>query len=168
MNIGRHHAISAMVLVVFIATAVYAYPRLPQRVASHFGIDGRADGWMSKDTFILTMCGSMVLLTLIAWSAGWVTKMLPARWINLPNKQYWLADDRREQTLAFLSRYSVWVLLPSQILVLIVFQMTINMAIKGGDKLPSAFFVILVLCIVTTLFLAFYPLFRFRRGVPHG
>jgi len=168
MKIGQHYQISAMVVLFFIGTAIYAYPRLPQRVASHFGANGVADGWMNKETYILFMSGGMIVITLLGWSMGWLMKVLPAGLINLPHKEYWFSGERREATLAFMKSYSVWVMVPTQVFLLLVFQMTIRMALEGSDKLPPVFFVLLGLEIVITLILAFYPLRRFRKGADNG
>ncbi|MCL4394836.1 MAG: SdpI family protein, partial [Chloroflexi bacterium] len=41
-----------------VAALALAYPLLPAtRMATHFGIDDRPDGWMSRDAFVITFAG---------------------------------------------------------------------------------------------------------------
>jgi len=51
------------------AFSVWAYPSLPERVATHWGISGSADGWSNKSilviVFPLVMLGLGLLLTLL-------------------------------------------------------------------------------------------------------
>lgn len=72
---------------------------LPERVATHFAFDGRANGWMSRDAYAWMMGILALVLPFGVWlSAGW----LPRRWpnlVNLPFRDYWLAPARRESTL---------------------------------------------------------------------
>jgi uncharacterized membrane protein len=75
------------------------YPALPERVASHFGADGRADGWMSKSAlaaFQLWLTGGLALLFL---GLGSLIKALPPSTINVPNPGYWLAPSRQAATI---------------------------------------------------------------------
>jgi uncharacterized membrane protein len=47
----------ALCLLVFLIAVATSYPALPERVASHFGIDGQPNGWMSRDGEIDFMPG---------------------------------------------------------------------------------------------------------------
>lgn len=38
----------------------YAWPQLPEQVASHWNAAGEVDGWMSKTTFVMMMGGLMI------------------------------------------------------------------------------------------------------------
>jgi uncharacterized membrane protein len=75
---------------------------LPLVVASHFGASGAANGSMSRDLYVRFMLaiviGAPVLLVVVSHLA---TGGSGAR-INLPNRDYWLAPERREQTISYL------------------------------------------------------------------
>jgi len=77
---------------------------LPERVATHFAFDGRANGWMTRHAYAWTMGILALALPFGVWiSAGW----LPRRWpklVNVPFRNYWLAPARREATLDRLER----------------------------------------------------------------
>lgn len=84
------------------------YPFLPPRVASHFGPGGQPDAWSSKEAFVAgyaIVFGATALFLLLV---GLVLPRMPASWINLPNKEYWLAPSRRAAAVAALVGYYFW------------------------------------------------------------
>jgi uncharacterized membrane protein len=85
-----------------ILQAVFYYPQLPDTVASHFGAHGEANGWSSKQTFFVIYFFALTLVVGIFLLLPALLRRLPISIINLPNKEYWLAPERREKTLLFL------------------------------------------------------------------
>ena len=87
---------------------VRRYPQLPARMASHFGPRGEVTNWQSKEQFFVTM----IVVVGVSFVGGFVVPLLigklPASMINLPNKQYWLADERREETMRYLNMKMGW------------------------------------------------------------
>jgi hypothetical protein len=82
---------------------------LPSTVAAHFAVDGAADGFMPRGQYVAFMMGLVIAVpTHVFWTARLASR-LPLRFINLPNKQYWLAPERRAATLASLGAFGVWV-----------------------------------------------------------
>lgn len=80
---------------------------LPPVVASHFGPGGAANGFTSKSTYTAFMLALVIAVpALIGFSAMFV-RILPPRLINLPNRDYWLAPERRTATLDSLSSMSL-------------------------------------------------------------
>jgi len=76
---------------------------LPEVVASHFGASGVANGWMPRDTHCLLAQGLFVFLTAMFCFMGWVMSRIPAKWVNLPNKDYWFSTEREADTRRHLS-----------------------------------------------------------------
>ena len=75
------------------------HPKLPDTVASHFNGSGEADGFSSKLTHSITMVclqAGMVLMFLIL---GFALKKLPTSMVNIPNKDYWFAPERKDETI---------------------------------------------------------------------
>lgn len=107
MKMLRHPAILFMVVfAAFVVYVVASTSQLPDHVASHFNASGQADGWMPRSSvsrFALTMgCG----LSFSMIAVFWLIRFLPARLMNLPNRDYWLVPERRQATYAVFSRYS--------------------------------------------------------------
>lgn len=81
---------------------------LPERVPTHFGPGGAPDGWMSRQGYFAYMLalsvGFPVLLTALV---AFAPRIAP-RWINVPNREYWLAPARRHELLGFLASHACW------------------------------------------------------------
>lgn len=106
---------------------------LPLVVASHFGASGAANGSMPRDLYVRFMLaiviGAPVLLVAVTYFA---MGRSDAR-INLPNRDYWLAPERREQTIAYLrahlTRFSA---------VLIVFLCYVHWLVVRANQVQPA------------------------------
>ncbi|MBC8010804.1 MAG: protein kinase [Burkholderiales bacterium] len=88
-----------------IATLAIAADHLPARVASHFNADGRADGWMPRASYLGFICMFPCALAGLLALVGWMLRRLPARLINLPRRDHWLAPERRADTDALFFRW---------------------------------------------------------------
>jgi uncharacterized membrane protein len=86
----------------------YHWQRLPEKVASHFNGSGAVDGWMSRDSNFLLSAGLVVGITATFYLLGVMMRRLQPRWINLPNKDYWFAADREEETRLHLATWA-WI-----------------------------------------------------------
>ena len=78
---------------------IYFYPIMPSPMAVHFNAAGAADGWGPKNYFFITIGGVIALLTIMFAGISLLIRILPDSLINLPNKDYWFAPERRTQTL---------------------------------------------------------------------
>ncbi len=83
--------------------ALVAYVLLPAQVAIHFAWRGAADGWTSRLASTLLVMGLDTLTFLSLWLSPAALRRLPAKWINLPHRAYWLSPVQREPTIARLS-----------------------------------------------------------------
>jgi hypothetical protein len=79
--------------------------QLPPEVASHFVAGGTANAFMPRDVYLRFMTALVVVLPLLFAVLSSVTAKLPVRYINLPNREYWLAPERQADTLAYLRRH---------------------------------------------------------------
>jgi len=83
----------------------YHRQRLPEVVASHFGASGVANGWMPRDTHVLLAQGLFLFLTAMFCFMGWIMARIPAKWVNLPNKDYWFSAEREAETRRHLASW---------------------------------------------------------------
>ena len=93
---------------VAIAQCIRDFPLLPDRIASHFNAAGMPNGWMTKTQFLWTY--ALVLLPALAVEF-WVSRQIatkPDAKLNLPNKEYWLAPERRAETFAYFDLFFAW------------------------------------------------------------
>ncbi len=114
--------------------AWHYYPQLPERVASHFGPHGHPDSWTTKKSFIrfylLFIAGITVFFSLI----GLLTEKVPASLMNMPNKEYWMAPERRQSTLDLLASSFFWFASATMILLLDMFYQTFQVQL-GRTKI---------------------------------
>lgn len=83
-------------------------PLLPERVAIHFGASGQPNDWMSRSTHLLFMGALGLGLPLVFAVLALVIRLFPARFINLPHREYWLSPERQSQTYTYISRQLLW------------------------------------------------------------
>ncbi len=91
-----------------IASAAYIVGtngQLPSHVAMHFGSGGQVSGSVGREAYLLLSVGFATLfpLFLVASIAG--LPLLTSRNVRLPNRDYWLAPPRRDETLAVMGAF---------------------------------------------------------------
>jgi len=124
---------------------VWFYPRLPARVASHFDAAGQVNAFMPKDAFFviqLVVLGSMSFAFLLVPA---LIVRLPPGLINLPNKEYWLAPERRAHTAQRLQSYLVGFGNGMLFFLLLVFREAMHASLLPNPHLSNRIWVFLVL-----------------------
>jgi uncharacterized membrane protein len=97
----------ALTLALIAGAAVFTWVssrRLPTLVAAHFDAAGRATGYLPREPYIALLLLITVLVPLLVVIIPSRALSHPDVRINLPNRDYWLAPERREATVRFLSR----------------------------------------------------------------
>jgi uncharacterized membrane protein len=95
-------ALSCLLLMAFY------YPKMPQRMASHFAADGSPNGWLPREAFFLLMLLVTASSAVTVFFAPWqIARKSNARF-NLPNRDYWLAPERREATMRIVAALMAW------------------------------------------------------------
>lgn len=99
MNDSRLPTILFCVLLLFaVLECVHVYPQLPDVMTSHFTGRGVPNGWQPKPAFFLLFGVVIVVGTIPAFIVPRLLPSIPEDKINLPNKSYWLAPQRRERS----------------------------------------------------------------------
>jgi uncharacterized membrane protein len=100
-------AMATLVCLTVFATVfvIYTTSYLPDTVATHFGASNQANGWMSRSGYLLFTLSFMIgISALVSFCVGTLPRKYP-HWTNVPNRDYWLAAQRREDSLRFLSAH---------------------------------------------------------------
>lgn len=92
----------------FFGYVASSYGDLPAKVASHFDIYGRPNGWMNREVCVGFTLGLGILVPAIIVGMMGGAGKIPVSFVNLPHRDYWLAPERRKEALALLLRYSLW------------------------------------------------------------
>jgi serine/threonine-protein kinase len=91
-------------LLIAVGHGIWAYTVLPERVASHWDGAGNPNGYMSRDGFVSFYLWLMVGLSTLFGGIGALVRVTPDDAVNLPNKEYWLAPERREATITTITQ----------------------------------------------------------------
>jgi uncharacterized membrane protein len=86
----------------------HAVPQLPETVATHFGLRGEADGWSSRESFVLFAAILVLAFAGLPVAINWMVARLPPSLINIPHREYWLSEERRGTTLRQLRGSMEW------------------------------------------------------------
>jgi serine/threonine-protein kinase len=83
--------------------------QLPERVATHFDSTGLPNGYMTREgchVFMLVFTLGVPLFA--AATTGLMPRLFPPAFVNIPNREYWLAPERAADSLAYLSGQGIW------------------------------------------------------------
>jgi uncharacterized membrane protein len=81
---------------------------MPPVLATHFGGSGAPNGWQTQSQFFVLEVVLLGLCLLLAFGIPRLIGALPISLVNVPNKEYWLAPERREDTIAFFKAQFAW------------------------------------------------------------
>jgi uncharacterized membrane protein len=95
-------------LVIFTFLTFNSIGGLPDKIAIHFDGSGAADGWMTRETYRIYVLLSLAgLPLLLVWIMAGLPRLTKGRG-QIPNCEYWFADDRQRLTEAFLLQHACW------------------------------------------------------------
>jgi uncharacterized membrane protein len=81
-------------VVAMIAQVLIFGPDLPDRMASHFDLNGNPDGWSSKSTFLILWIFLIIIINIWMPLTGIIIKKGPRWMISIPNKDYWFKSEQ--------------------------------------------------------------------------
>jgi uncharacterized membrane protein len=143
------------------------YPQLPDPMATHFGLRGEADGWSSRASFFILTYAIMAVMLVSLGTIAWLLPRFPNSTFNLPRKDYWLAPERRAETIRVSRQVLGWILLLTCLFLLVVDQLVIVANLNPPPRLPAAFLWLLGLYMLAVVVPAVWLVWRFR-AVPDG
>jgi hypothetical protein len=107
-NSGLPKLIYALLAAVGLLYFSFLYPQLPDPMASHFNASGAATAWMPKSGFFMLIAVVALAASMPVFIVPRSIAKLPNDKINLPNKEYWLAPERRDETLQYFGNQMGW------------------------------------------------------------
>ena len=97
MRFGR---IFFILVILFCAVAMARLWRImPEQMAAHFNIQGNPDRFVPKIQFFLTQIRIMLVVFLVSLPIQALFLVVPPNIVNMPNREYWLAPERRAKTM---------------------------------------------------------------------
>jgi uncharacterized membrane protein len=88
-----------LLVIGFAGMCAYFYPQLPATMASHFDGEGQPDNFSSKQGYFILMSTVAFFAAVVPYLVTALIGGLSLSWLNVPNKEYWMAAERRQQTL---------------------------------------------------------------------
>lgn len=161
MSLAR--AILYILIGIFLAHIVFYYPNLPENVASHFNGLGEPNGWMSKQNFVIFE-GVILLIIIFEFTLlPALIKKMPNSLINLPNKDYWLAAERRETTFFTMGKYFEWLSIALLSLFIAINQLVFQANLTRQNLPGTAMWLILGAFVAFTIIWSIKFVIRFRK-----
>jgi uncharacterized membrane protein len=131
--------------------AIYYYPLLPDQVAHHFGPSGKPDAWGSKTNFLIGYLATVAVIAAIFLGSCLIMPKIPDQMINLPNKDYWLAPDRRRQTLNYIQSALLWFGSLTMLLMLDIFHQSFQVNLGKATTLNHIWISLGIYSILSTI-----------------
>lgn len=151
------------------ALLALTYGSLPERVATHFSGAGAPNGWMSRQGFLLFQVGMVAVMAAVFFGLPRLLAKVPAKSINVPNREYWTRPDRLPEFHAILARYMGWMGVLVLGLMVGLFALTLRANLQGEPRLePTAAGLMLGLFLVADLAWLVLFLTRFTRVKDDG
>jgi uncharacterized membrane protein len=155
-----------VIVVLLIAAALqlmHYYPLMPNPMARHFGMGMEADGWSPKQSFFTTYALVEVGMLIVLLVPIFLQRRIPVSMINMPNREYWFAPERHEQTWIQVSAFALWMSALMLAFLIVVAEATFraNLADTAVPRLDTGFFWALgaYLAAVAVITLRFYRRF---------
>ncbi len=159
-------AVFVFLCVVCIAHALYYYPHLPPQVARHFGVSGEPDAWGSKAQFLIVYLSVVAVLAVTFVGSCLAMPKMPNSIINLPNKDYWLAPERRQETLDYILPRFLWFGSATLLLLFDVSQQSFQVHLGRATKLTHIWFSLAAYLLFTTAWCVALVLKFSKKGSP--
>ncbi len=117
---------------------VYYYPQMPDLVASHFDGLGTPNDWSGRNGFFGIYLAMLMLLVLVfIYVPGWSEKRVKFG-MKIPNREYWLAPERLEQTREFFRRQMLVMGVVHLSLAIFVVQLVIQANFDQAPRLDQS------------------------------
>lgn len=155
-KLGRFVTVALVLL--SIAQTFYFHPKLPPHIASHFNLMMQPDKWSPKNAVIALHLGITFGMAGLFYFLSWIIGKLPTDWLNLPNRNYWLASERKKQTVTTLATFLIWLGNVILLFLIVTFNLIYQANLISGQKIKN-FWVSLALFLVTIGFMI-YHLFK--------
>lgn len=151
-------------ILAFVSQMAFIYPGLPATVASHFDAQGNPNGWMSKEVFLFFEIGLLVFVVGEFLLVPRFIRRLPRSLINMPNKDHWLSDEHREETMSIFRSYFELFAAVIVLLFVIVNQFVYSANLSHTNLSGSTWMVIVGFLLFTIVWLVkLISEFRFKK-----
>jgi uncharacterized membrane protein len=156
-------AILLLIAIVAAFQMFHYYHLMPERMVVHFNASGAPNGWNSRGEFFVLFGAIEALILVLGLGLPALIARTPASMINIPNRQYWLAPERRDETLSFLQTYVLWMESVTLGFLMAIAQIIFSINASGAEpRLPGDFWIPVVVFVSAIVWLSAKIILRFR------
>jgi uncharacterized membrane protein len=124
----------------------FYYPLIGATAASHFGISGEPNAHQTKAAFFASWILAILMPGIVALGVPSMLGHIPVALINLPNKEYWFAPQRRAQTQHDFAQHFAWFGAASLALVVAVMNLVMRANLPPSQVIePKGFWLLFAL-----------------------
>lgn len=142
-NAKRTFFVLVAAYLLYVAARIW---QMPEVMATHFGIDGRADGWMSRSSFLVVSVALAALAVGMRWFIGFTGRL--QKGINIPGYNELSAEGKT--VFAEVMQHKSWLFG----CLFIGFLFVINMLTISTNQMASGRLAVLPVLLLTVVFLA--------------
>lgn len=133
----------------------------PDVMASHFNIQGIPDAFVSKLVFFSYQAQTALVVIILSLVMQVLLMVLPAQWINMPNREYWLSPENRDAIIDRMSSFNAALFT----IILLVIQAGFELAVSANLQKPIVFAAQFMVPVIVGFFiLSFMMLFWLVRS----
>lgn len=142
---------------------VWLYPQLPERVVTHFGLNGVGGRTAARSTFLTGQIVWLALLGLGFPALRWLVTILPASMINVPHREYWLAPARINYTRAVFGDLLLLLGVINLALLVVTSLLILRANLTPEPRLGAAVWIVLALYLAATFAAVIPTMLQFKR-----
>ncbi len=161
---SQHRWLYGVWLVCVVVFVLITGTQLPVTVASHFVGSGEADAFMARGSYLGVMCvfAAGLPALMVLWTRR-IVQQSPHR-LKLPNREYWLAPQRRETTLRAITAQMMLFGFGLSLLIAFAHWEVVQANLRQPPRLATARFMVAIgLFVVATAWWVYRLYARFRR-----
>lgn len=152
-----------LLFVIAIILPLFYLNHLPEKIASHFNINNQADYWMSKSGYLFFHYGIVLFFYLVFWGLSLTIPRFPASLINIPNKEYWLNDTRKEATFSMLKAMMFWIGSLCLALFIYIFYEILKANTDGSQQIGNFSWVSILIFLSATMIIVIKYILYFTK-----
>lgn len=133
----------------------------PPEMAAHFNVRGNPDRFVTKLMFFGYQAKTMLIVLILSLVMQVLPMIIPMQWVNMPNREYWYAPERRDATIDRLSSFAAALFA----LILLGIQAAFELAVSANLHEPIVFDAQMMAPVMIGIFgLSFVLLFWLTRS----
>ena len=142
-------------LILGIVLQLYYYAVLPDNVAINFGSEGQPNSWTSKEWNMGITLSIYLLNSFLFLSVPSMMRKLPFKFISFPKKEYWLADERKKESLPLITSWLDFFGFITNVFILLIAHLVYEANLSESVRLNDSLFFtgIIIYCLVMLIWI---------------